>query len=159
MLNLSQFTHFSWGKIWFATFDLCKKIEISQLTWITTTVSYNKDRMKAGWHLFKALLKQADLDLCCKLLKSSLKAGWLLLKVLWKLSESRLSESKLTLLTDLGQQRFNPWVGFLRKTVGYKTWQFQDKKLKYQWILIWRDGDIRTKGVKEGAGQVVAGER
>ena len=32
-LNLSQFTRSSWGKDWFARFDLCKTIDISQV-WI-----------------------------------------------------------------------------------------------------------------------------
>ena len=31
MLNLSRFTHFSWGKIWIKRFALCKKYDISQL--------------------------------------------------------------------------------------------------------------------------------
>ena len=31
MWNLSRFTHFSWGKIWFERFALCKKYDISQL--------------------------------------------------------------------------------------------------------------------------------
>ena len=34
MLNLSQFTHFSWGKIWFARFALCKRHDILQL-WLS----------------------------------------------------------------------------------------------------------------------------
>ena len=31
MFNLSWFTHFSWGKIWFERFALCKRYDISQL--------------------------------------------------------------------------------------------------------------------------------
>ena len=31
LLNLSRFTHFSWGKIWFRRFAPCKRFDISQL--------------------------------------------------------------------------------------------------------------------------------